>query len=224
MWFGATEDGLLQPSRSITRVNPTVKAMQLALQSLAARVGDSLVATSADGIVGPNTLRAANRALSKYTPFAPPEFRTGRLTSSKVTAYASQITSYLNKGGSAAVTSADPASAAAAAARSAAASSSATSFMQRMTTTPAAVPAAPGGAMNPNYYPPQQPYYPQPGYPGAPRAGGLPTDRASLDVKAFIPAQYQHIRLSPVTGLLVVGGGLALIMLIVKNRKLAEKR
>ncbi len=220
MWFGATDDGLLQPSRSIMRVNPTVKTMQLALQSLAARVGDSAVATSADGIVGPNTLRAVNRALPKYTPFAPPEFRTGKLTSSKVTAYASQITSYLNKGGSSAAPAPN------ASPTPVPAPASAASFFQQMTTTPAAVPAAPGGAMNPNYYQPPPPaYYPQPQgyYPQAPRAGGLPTDRATLDVRAFIPAQYQHVRLSPVTGLLLVGGGLALIALIVKNRKLAGK-
>lgn len=64
---------------------------------------------------------------------------------------------------------------------------------------------------NPNYYNPYAPPPPQaypPGYyPAGP--GGLPADRASVDVKAFIPAQYEHVQVDPTTvmALILVGLG-----------------
>lgn len=69
-----------------------------------------------------------------------------------------------------------------------------------------------------DYYPPG--YYPPPGYNyGPPRApGGLPGDRATLDVKAFIPAQYEHVSLSPWNGVAIVGIGVSLILLLAAKK------
>jgi hypothetical protein len=221
--FLPTNDALLKPKIATPRFDLHVKRMQEALNDLAQRVRDPAVGTSADGIVGPNTLKAVNRAVPRYATFAPPEFRTGKLVASKVKAYAAQITTYLNKAGSA--TSSPVAMASVN--RTAASYRSPSPALATLTPTPSAPYAptsSPGGLpMNPPYYPPSP--YPSSGYPAyaPPRAGGLPTDRATLDVKAFIPAQYQHVRLSPVGGLLIVGGALAVIMLIMQNRKLARK-
>ena len=71
------------------------------------------------------------------------------------------------------------------------------------------------------YYPQQQPgYYPQPAYyPQAPRGpGGLPTNQASLDVKAFIPAQYDHIQLHPGGAIAIVAVGVLLAMVVSQHR------
>ena len=59
----------------------------------------------------------------------------------------------------------------------------------------------------PTYYGPPAPYYSNRG------PGGLPADRASVDVKAFIPAQYEHVRVDPMTVMaaLVVGVGIFLV-------------
>lgn len=61
------------------------------------------------------------------------------------------------------------------------------------------------------------PGYAAPGY--APRGpGGLPTNQASLDVKAFIPAQYEHVRLTPLTGILVIAGFVGVVSLIQRHK------
>lgn len=75
-----------------------------------------------------------------------------------------------------------------------------------------------------SYGPPRQAYYPPPPtYYGPTRApGGLPGDRASLDVKAFVPAQYEHIRVSPTTGLLLVGLGFAAVLFVLDKKKKAS--
>lgn len=74
---------------------------------------------------------------------------------------------------------------------------------------------APGYYAPAPYYPP--PYAPAPYPPRGP--GGLPTDRATLDVKAFIPAQYQHVRISPGGVALVLLAGVVIVMLVNKNKK-----
>ena len=62
----------------------------------------------------------------------------------------------------------------------------------------------------PQYYPPGAPY---PG--GGIGPGGLPTDRASVDVRAFIPAQYEQLRVHPLIAIgLVLGVGYAVITLV----------
>lgn len=70
-----------------------------------------------------------------------------------------------------------------------------------------------------DYYSPPAGYYPPPSYNyGPPRGpGGLPGDRATLDVKAFIPAQYEHVSLSPVSGMAIVGVGVLLVLLLSKK-------
>lgn len=76
----------------------------------------------------------------------------------------------------------------------------------------------------PAYYPPPPPaFYPPPAYGppgyGPPRGpGGLPADRATLDVRAFIPAQYEHVRITPATGLALVAFGLLAVMAVSKIR------
>lgn len=72
-----------------------------------------------------------------------------------------------------------------------------------------------------------QGYYPPPavrGYPGyAPRGpGGLPTNQASLDVKAFVPAQYEHVRVTPLTGILVIAGFVGVVSLIQRHKVVAK--
>lgn len=71
----------------------------------------------------------------------------------------------------------------------------------------------------PGYY--QQPagYYPQQGYYPPRGPGGLPTDRASVDVKAFIPAQYEHVRLNPGTGMAVLVVGLVVVAMLARDKK-----
>lgn len=81
---------------------------------------------------------------------------------------------------------------------------------------------------DPGYYPPQQAiYYPPPAYGPGPNygphraPGGLPADRASVDVKAFVPAQYEHIRVEPGTVMLLVAGGV-IAYLLINNKKKKE--
>ena len=81
----------------------------------------------------------------------------------------------------------------------------------------------------PAYYPPQPTYYPQQAYGppaygppayGPPRGpGGLPADRATLDVRAFIPAQYEHVRVSPGTGMAVIAVGLVVVLVLMRDKK-----
>lgn len=67
------------------------QALQTALGALAAVVGDSSIAVTADGIVGPATARAANRALSQYVKSAPAALRTGALSVAAVKQNANKI-------------------------------------------------------------------------------------------------------------------------------------
>lgn len=117
----------------------------------------------------------------------PPDMRTGKLTSRQVVGNAAQLTALID-----------------AAARGPAAD------QLPDNTQPNAQP----GADMPPYY--QQPgYAPAPYYP--PPAGGLPPDQASLDVRAFIPAQYEHVRINPTW--VMVGLGIAVAVLVMKNKE-----
>ena len=74
----------------------------------------------------------------------------------------------------------------------------------------------------PGYYPPQPVPY---GYGGGGPAfapGGLPIDHASVDVKAFIPAQFDHIQLDSSTGLAILVAGLGVIFLVTHQRSNAH--
>jgi len=78
---------------------------------------------------------------------------------------------------------------------------------------------------DPQYYPPPRPAYYQsaPTYYGPTRApGGLPADHASLDVKAFVPAQYEHIRVNPTTAMLLVGFSVLAVLFVLDKKKKAS--
>ena len=70
----------------------------------------------------------------------------------------------------------------------------------------------------PGMYPPPD-YYPAPGYMPQRGPGGLPTDRASFDVRAFIPAQYEHIRLDPTWIVVALGVGLGALLYSQRNKR-----
>lgn len=73
------------------------------------------------------------------------------------------------------------------------------------------------------YYPPPRPAYYPPAYYGPTRApGGLPGGHASLDVKAYVPAQFEHINITPTTGLLLVGLGFAAVYFVLDKKKKKE--
>ncbi len=181
-----------------------VGQLQSALEALSRRVDDHQIATTLDGKMGPLTRDATNRALKLYTS-APNELRTGQLTQAQILAQISSITSYVMAGKR--VSSSG----------TAATTSSVARPVVATTLRPASIPGgpmpAPGYYSAPSYYPP--PYAPYP--PRGP--GGLPTDRATLDVKAFIPAQYQHVRVSPGGVALVLLAGVVIIMLVNKDKK-----
>lgn len=80
---------------------------------------------------------------------------------------------------------------------------------------PAYYPDDPGYGYGPP--PPPPTYYAMPRRRGP---GGLPRDEASLDVKAFIPAQYDHIRVHP--GGVMAALGLGVIVYLVATRKKKE--
>ena len=81
----------------------------------------------------------------------------------------------------------------------------------------------------PGYYPDDPGYGygpppPPPTYYGPPRrVHGLPRDEASLDVKAFIPAQYDHIQLHPASGLAIVAVGVLLALVVSQHRAAKAK-
>ena len=78
---------------------------------------------------------------------------------------------------------------------------------------------------DPGYGPPRQVYYPPPPptYYGPTRApGGLPADRASLDVRAFVPAQYEHIRVNPTTAMLLIGVSVLAVLFVLDRKKKAS--
>jgi len=188
-----------------------VRRLQNALRGLAKRVKDRAISVVADGLVGPHTVAATNRAMAMYAP----GFSTAQLTRGDVIRRAPQIAAYLEH---APYTLTHPEQAA--------------PFVA--TTPPVVQPSVPaempGGAQTmPAYYPPQQAYYSPPAYGpggygppgyGPPRGpGGLPADRASVDVRAFIPAQYEHVRVSPGTGMAVVAVGFVVVLLLMREKK-----
>ena len=62
-------------------------------------------------------------------------------------------------------------------------------------------------------------YYPS-GYAPAPHYPGYASHReASVDIKTFIPAQYEHVRFNPMTVALVLGVGVAAVMITQKRER-----
>lgn len=79
--------------------NQGVAALQTALRNFGKSIGDAVLkAIVTDGLIGPKTTAAANRALTKHLGAgqAPQDLRTGALTSAQVVAKAAQITQLVN--------------------------------------------------------------------------------------------------------------------------------
>ncbi len=190
-------------------VDAKVRRLQDALNALGRLKDDRQLAVSIDGVLGPKTISATNRAIAVYVVKGaggkriPQNWQ--RMTSSMVQANAAALAQAIEfeAGYIPASVTHDPLP------------------VRQASMLPPPSPSSPGGTMNPQY-PQQTGYYPpaRPGYPPQMvRAGGLPTDQASLDVKAFIPAQYEHIRLTPAGGLVIVLLGVMAAMLISQHRK-----
>ncbi len=191
-----------------------VRRLQTALYALGQKHRDRmLLAVTADGIVGPVTVKATQRALGTYvvqgSGIIPQNWLRGTSTTI-IRASANDIARYIED-----AAGSTPYIPGAPAPPPAALPPPSTFLPQQASMLPSS-----GGdtTMNPQYYPPQQAYYPpQPAYyPQAPRApGGLPANQASLDIKAFIPAQYDHVRITPgmaIGGIVVFGLVMALVM------------
>jgi len=71
--------------------SPVVARLQRALALLAMATGDSKLAVKADGITGPATAAAVNRAFTTYISSAPAAYRTGKLTAATVGAQAAAL-------------------------------------------------------------------------------------------------------------------------------------
>ena len=81
-YFGASAD-------------PGVSQVQRALALLALTVGDKALAVKNDGITGPQTAAATNKALTKYVSNAPAMLKTGKLTPVQVKQNAAVIASLI---------------------------------------------------------------------------------------------------------------------------------
>lgn len=183
-----------------------IRRLQNALRGLATRVRDGSLRIGADGLIGPRTAAATNRAMVTYV-LEPAELATGHLTHAQVAAFAPQLTAYIEKA---------PHPAAAPAFAPSAPPPSPVSYSP-----PQGAPAMPAYFPDDSqYYPPPRPAYYPPAYYGPTRApGGLPGGHASLDVKAYVPAQFEHINITPTTGLLLVGLGFAAVYFVIEKKK-----
>lgn len=198
-----------------------VGRLQAALEQLSRRVDDHQVATTLDGRMGPLTASATNVALQRYAVTAPLTLRTGHLTQSQILGQIVPITAYIEavKSIPAKVTSGvyrpgNQPSSFLSQLLPAATSSAASSSQQ-----PAYAPGGASAMPAPGYYPPPPGYAPAyaPTYYSR-GPGGLPTDRASFDVKAFIPAQYEHVNFSG-AGLAALALGGVVVFMLVKQRR-----
>lgn len=179
----------------------TIKRLQTALRGLAQRSGDSNVSTPVDGLVGPHTLRAVNYAVPKYAS-ADPLLSSGTLTHPQIVSFAPQLAASVENA---------PISAPAAPQMPApppAPTQSSPSFWQSV---------AAGVAMYQQSAPGGRPMYPQAPAVYYPPAHMAPR-QASVDIKAFIPAQYEHVKFNPATIALVFGVGLAVVLVMQKKQ------
>ncbi len=217
---------MYQAARSLGAAVPTnILRLQNALVALGRRKNDPALMISVDGLVGPQTVNATRRALITYVVAgagsAPANW--GRtLTTSTLRANATEIAGYIERAAGISPPAAQgddglmtPAS------------------LFPVPSTPSAPTVQhPGGSMpayqpQPQYYPPTQ-YappvraYPPQGYGPARGPGDLPTDRATLDVKAFIPAQYEHVSISPFVGIALIIGVVSFVY-VIKQHKIVAK-
>lgn len=71
--------------------------LQKALRSLGAQRNDQTLMIKADGLVGTNTRKAVNRAMTRYVKNAPAGIRTGKLSTSTVKNSAAQLAVYIEE-------------------------------------------------------------------------------------------------------------------------------
>ena len=207
--------GICTPHKAVPLTR--IRRLQNALRGLATRVRDGALRVTADGLIGSRTVAAVNHAMVGYVG-SPHTLATGNLTHAQISAFAPQLTAAIDKAPHQAdQTPAPPAG----------------SMMPPPVTTPWPSPSPQGAPPMPAYYPddppeyyaPPQPAYYQsaPTYYGPRRApGGLPAGHASLDVKAFVPAQYEHIRVNPTTAMLLVGVGVLAVLFVLDKKKKAS--
>lgn len=209
----------------------SVLRLQRAVIALGRKKGDAVLsAIRADGIVGQQTTAATNRAISVYVVqgVGPVPSSWRNMTSSIIKANANEIAPYIERAAGIAAPAPAPDNATFMPASMVSPAQAAAAAGAAASTAAHAVTPTPGGPM-PAYYPPQQAgYYPPPSpYPqgyGPPRGpGGLPANQASLDVKAFIPAQYEHIRIHPGIGLAIVATGVVVALMVARDKKKHEK-
>ena len=179
-------------------VSPAVVRLQNALNALGQQHQDAKLLVRVDGVVGTATAAAANRALIVYVVHGagrkiPQNWQ--RATTSMIRASANDMAAAIEQ--AAGIDPSNPSP-----------------------PPPAPAPQSGGYPMSyyqqpqPGYYPPPSPYGIGPTF--AP--GGLPIDHASVDVKAFIPAQYDHISLDPAQGLAILAVGLAVVLAVTAHR------
>ncbi len=195
-----------------------VMRLQSALQALGQKHGDRALLVDVDGVVGPKTVSATTRALGHYvvkgSGVIPQNWIRGT-SSSIIRASAGDIAQYIEEaaGSSPYVPSA--------------ASPSAPPPQQAAMFPVAQSTMVPSSGGEQQMFPQQQAYYPQqqPGYYPQPRPrgpGGLPTNQATLDVKAFIPAQYDHVSLHPGGAIAIIAIGVLAAMVISQHKKNAK--
>lgn len=211
--------GICTPHKAVPLTK--IRRLQNALRGLATRVRDGSLRVTADGLIGTRTVAAVNHAMVGYVGM-PSDLATGQLTHAQISAFAPQLTAAIDRaphqaGPSVATTAPSP-----------------SSMMPPPVTTPWPSPSPQGAPSMPAYYPddppeyyappPQPVYYAQaPTYYGPRRApGGLPAGHASVDVRAFVPAQYEHIRINPMTGMLLVGVGVLAVLFVLDKKKKAS--
>jgi hypothetical protein len=198
MMFGDA-NGVCPVLHQKTRPIPLAKItrLQRALRGLSARVGDQAIYVAIDGLIGPHTIGATTRAMNKYAP----GFTHSVLTRADVLRDAPQLAAWIERAPIQADASTPP------------------------PPPPAPVSTAQPGAAMPGYYPDDPNYAyggePAPGYyaPSRRGPGGLPRHEASLDVKAFIPAQYDHIRVHPGGVMAVLGVGVIVYLVATRKKK-----
>lgn len=85
-------------SKVASKGSAAVVTLQNALRDIGNKINDgTLKAIKADGLIGPKTVAATNRALSKYASTAPKEMRSGKLSQAQVMKDLAVITGYLQK-------------------------------------------------------------------------------------------------------------------------------
>lgn len=201
--LGATDNGVCHPqTRAMPHPLAKITRLQRALRALSGRVRDKTLFVEADGLVGPHTIGATTHAMNRYAP----GFTHAVLTHADILRDAPQLAAWIEKAPIVADASTPPPAPPAPLPPTATAQSTGVAM-------PAYYPDDPGYAYGP---PPRQPAY----YPPSRRGpGGLPRDEASLDVRAFIPAQYDHVQVHPGGVMAVLGVGVIVYLLAVKKKK-----